>query len=277
MTKGILFFDIDGTLVDSGNGDIMPFPEVMEAMERAKKNGYKCVIASGRNLSGLAPYRHIGMDGFVSSDGACILVEGQEPVHYPIPKKIVVDLIAQVTEEFHGNILLSWDGGAFATEKEFELMYENFERMQGEDKEKLMELFNLKHIDEWTDEEILEVDVSFPDTKTEKAWVKVKNPDLHFISTTASYGRGEATSGEITYSGITKAAGCREICELLKVDFADTYAFGDSMNDASMIEECGVGIAMGNAAEELKKRADYVTDDIREHGLVNAMDHFDII
>ena len=60
-------------------------------------------------------------------------------------------------------------------------------------------------------------------------------------------------------------------------DMKNTYAFGDSMNDASVLKVCEVGVAMGNAADELKAAADYVTDDISEHGLVNALRHFGII
>ena len=54
-------------------------------------------------------------------------------------------------------------------------------------------------------------------------------------------------------------------------------AFGDSMNDYEIIREAGLGIAMGNACEELKNAADYVTDDIDRDGLWNACRHFGLI
>ena len=49
------------------------------------------------------------------------------------------------------------------------------------------------------------------------------------------------------------------------------------MNDKEIIEESGFGIAMGNAIEELKKYADYVTDDITDNGVYNALEKFGYI
>ena len=49
------------------------------------------------------------------------------------------------------------------------------------------------------------------------------------------------------------------------------------MNDKEIIEESGLGIAMGNAIEELKKYADYVTDDITDNGVYNALEKFGYI
>lgn len=58
---------------------------------------------------------------------------------------------------------------------------------------------------------------------------------------------------------------------------ANCYAFGDSNNDAEMIKAAGHGIAMGNACNELKAIADYVTTDIDEDGIMNALKHFELI
>ena len=54
----------------------------------------------------------------------------------------------------------------------------------------------------------------------------------------------------------------------------ETAAFGDADNDLEMLEYAGLGIAMGNATENLKARADYVTKDIDEDGLLQAAEHF---
>ena len=57
----------------------------------------------------------------------------------------------------------------------------------------------------------------------------------------------------------------------------DVYAFGDSFNDSEMLEEAGVGIAMGNAKEELKEIADYITSPIDQDGIWNACRHFQLV
>ena len=67
------------------------------------------------------------------------------------------------------------------------------------------------------------------------------------------------------------------LCKYYNIDIKDTVAFGDSMNDREIIEASGFGIAMGNAIEELKKYADYVTDDIADNGVYNALEKFGYI
>ena len=49
------------------------------------------------------------------------------------------------------------------------------------------------------------------------------------------------------------------------------------MNDASMFEVCQYGVAMGNAADELKEKADYITERIECDGIKNALQYFKIV
>ena len=75
----------------------------------------------------------------------------------------------------------------------------------------------------------------------------------------------------------TKATGIKHLLEYLQVDVKDTFAFGDGHNDKEMIEYCGIGVAMGNAIEKVKNASDYVTDDIDNDGIYNAMKYFKLI
>ena len=54
-------------------------------------------------------------------------------------------------------------------------------------------------------------------------------------------------------------------------------AFGDGGNDISMLKHAGIGVAMGQAKEEVKAAADYVTTSVDEDGISQAMEHFGII
>ena len=67
------------------------------------------------------------------------------------------------------------------------------------------------------------------------------------------------------------------MAEYLGLDFSETMAFGDGGNDISIIREAGIGVAMGNANEEVKAMADYVTSSVDEDGVKNALVHFGII
>src|SRR5699024_2429911 len=57
----------------------------------------------------------------------------------------------------------------------------------------------------------------------------------------------------------------------------DTLAFGDAENDMQMVEKCGIGVAMGNAENDLKEVADYVTTDVNQDGMLKAFEHFGLI
>ena len=57
----------------------------------------------------------------------------------------------------------------------------------------------------------------------------------------------------------------------------ETMAFGDGGNDTAMIRCAGVGVAMGNAIENLKSEADYVTASVDEDGVRQALLHWHVI
>ena len=75
----------------------------------------------------------------------------------------------------------------------------------------------------------------------------------------------------------TKATGIKHLLEYLNIDKKDTFAFGDGHNDKEMIEFCEVGVAMGNAIEKVKKASNYITVDIDNDGIYNAMKYFKLI
>ena len=72
----------------------------------------------------------------------------------------------------------------------------------------------------------------------------------------------------------SKAEGLKRLCQYYGMELGQTAAFGDSMNDYEIVSLAGIGIAMGNAVEELKTIADYVTDAVDQDGVWNACRHF---
>ena len=62
-----------------------------------------------------------------------------------------------------------------------------------------------------------------------------------------------------------------------KLECDRLVVFGDGKNDIDMFEYTKISVAMGNADDDVKKASDYVTDDIDEDGLYNALKHFEII
>ena len=78
-------------------------------------------------------------------------------------------------------------------------------------------------------------------------------------------------------ASITKATGIQRILEFYGADASQAVGIGDSENDLPMIEYCGTGIAMGNAMETAKEKADWVTTDILDDGILNAFRHIGVI
>ena len=74
-----------------------------------------------------------------------------------------------------------------------------------------------------------------------------------------------------------KAQGIRRMLERWNISIDETMAFGDGGNDISMIQAAGIGVAMGNASENVKAAADYVTRDCEDDGIFAACEHFALI
>ena len=64
------------------------------------------------------------------------------------------------------------------------------------------------------------------------------------------------------------------MAEFLGIPLAEVVAIGDGTNDISLLSTAGLGIAMGNALDETKAVADYVTLDVAHHGLAAAVERF---
>ena len=82
---------------------------------------------------------------------------------------------------------------------------------------------------------------------------------------------------EVMPKGINKGIGIEKICDHMGISTDEVIAFGDSFNDISMIRTAGVGVAMGNAEQELKDCADYITDDCDSDGIAKALEYFNVV
>lgn len=76
---------------------------------------------------------------------------------------------------------------------------------------------------------------------------------------------------ELNPKGISKASGLQEVCRLLNINMSQVVAMGDSLNDIAMIQAVGLGVAMGNAQEEVKRVADFTTATNDEDGVAQVI------
>ncbi|MEJ5915288.1 Cof-type HAD-IIB family hydrolase [Pseudokineococcus sp. 1T1Z-3] len=91
----------------------------------------------------------------------------------------------------------------------------------------------------------------------------------HVITGTIPY-LGE-NGGEVAPHGVHKGAAATELAAALGIPLSRTIGIGDSDNDLEMLDVCGVGIAMGQAADHVKARADEVTASVDEDGVAVAL------
>ena len=87
----------------------------------------------------------------------------------------------------------------------------------------------------------------------------------------------EADFGDISDGSVMKSDGIRKVLEYTGIKTEDAVGIGDSGIDIDMIEFCGIGIAMGNAEEEVKQIADWVTSDIDDDGILHAFEYVGVI
>lgn len=82
---------------------------------------------------------------------------------------------------------------------------------------------------------------------------------------------------ELAIPGTSKGAGARAFIDALPFEPSCFYAFGDSENDLAILDEADVAVVMGNARDNVKAYADYVTDPAAADGVATALEHFGLI
>ena len=253
------FFDIDGTL--------LPFkakalPEsTVQALAALRKNGVKTFIATGRPPVHL-PYLHaldgIPFDGYVTMNGQyCYMADGELLYSQFIPADSLRTLLPYIEKE---KLSVGFVGKDFC-------------------------LFNL--INDLSRDFALELQQGTGDIAA-----RLATDDIYQLSAflppenEAEFlrhcpgciaVRWSPDFCDILPAGGGKPNGLAHTLARLGLAQAQSIAFGDGGNDVTMLQYAGIGVAMGNACDEAKTAADYVTDDITDDGLAKALKHFGLI
>ena len=261
MNKYALFFDIDGTLVSFKTHRI---PEsTVRALTLAKQNGSQVYIATGRPpliISNLSQIEHL-IDGYITTNGALCYIGDEIVLYQPIPKQDVQTCVQDAIDSSYGLIVVGRDKVAVLDPTG--------------DVDRIFRLYlDVKEFDEPAPlEEVLSQDVlqltAFVGADYETDLLS-RLPDC--IS-----GRWHPEFTDITANGADKGKGIMAIARHKGFDIEQTIAFGDGGNDLSMILKAGTGIAMANATDSLKLHADYITDSVDQDGILNALQHFNVI
>lgn len=277
MTQNIIFFDVDGTLVDVRETNEHVPQSTIEAIHRTREKGNLCFLCTGRSLAEIYPHiLEIGFDGIIGAGGGFVKI-GDEMLYH---KRVDDENVKNVVDFFEKNnydYYLESNGGLFASKNLINrlnhLMYGDVEN-DPDAKQKMLD--NPSHfIDSLIEnEDMYRSDVNkicFLENKS----IPFENIVSEFSDTFniihCTVPKFGYDSGELTVEGVNKAYAIEATIKHLNIPRENTYAFGDGLNDIDMLEYCQYGIAVGNAKEGLKAIADEVTDDISEDGIYNSM------
>ena len=82
---------------------------------------------------------------------------------------------------------------------------------------------------------------------------------------------------DVVPEGSNKAVGIQHLLAHYGIDPKEAIAFGDGGNDIEMLRYVGIGVAMGNASDEVKAAADFVTTSVDDEGIAYGLKHFGLI
>lgn len=251
------FFDVDGTLFSHS---MKKFPEsTMEALRILRKKGIKIFLSTGRSYmeAGHLPWEDVVFDGYVTLNGqVCTDEEG---------KILFGNPIVGADKEYLVSVFQNHEKPLSLVEAN--RIYINYIDEAVEIAQKMVSIPN-PTIDEYSGADIYQFIAYFNQEEEEAFMSKIPNCKL-----TRWYEGGV----DIIPKDSGKILGIQKMLEIFGFSREEIIAFGDGDNDAEMLEFAGIGVAMGNAVEITKKKADYITDHIDEDGLWNALKHFDIL
>lgn len=260
----LLVFDIDGTLVDRSKQTVEE--SAKEAIALARENGYEILIATGRSFFFIHDdvKESINTDYYVTVNGACLNdSKGEIMESYAFDNETLKNLIEYCRKnEFPLGIKYNKYIGVYG---DYDYFVENY---VGFDHPGVKYLIKDEHEDFYLKDEPMGV-FYFADPST---YEEVQNliPKLNFIP--ADRGTMEAIRHDVD-----KTKNIKDVLDKLNLTWDNVISFGDGNNDAEMLKLAAIGVAMGNASDEVKSVADYVTDHILEDGIKNALKHFKII
>ncbi len=257
MIKAV-FFDIDGTLVSLKTHRVPDSAKRAIAALRAK--GVRVFIASGRQLLAINNLEDLQFDGYVTLNGGYCIVGEQVIYKHSMPSEDMVSLVQYMEEREDFPCI-------FVHENAFCINYTD------ERTDEVFRLLNFPHpptlpLREAATGDIFQL-VAFFTKEQEKAIMAVMP---HCEAT-----RWNPLFSDVIPKGSSKQVGVDKMLDYFGISLDESMAFGDGENDVLMLKHVGIGVAMGNAEDEVKRAADYVTDSVDEDGVEKALRHFGVI
>ena len=262
----VIALDLDGTLT---NHDKVVTPKTQDCLLKAQAHGAIVVLASGRPTYGIKPVadclRLAEHGGYILSyNGGKIInwKEKKEIFSQHLPADVIPVIYQYAKEKNHA--LLGYAGEEIVTEMPDDKYVHEESRINK---------MNIRQVDHLPDH--LEAQPTKLLMTGDPADMKLAEEELsHLLGERMDVFRSAPFFLELVPKGIDKAQSLLRLLQELQLTPADMIAFGDGYNDLSMLRLAGMGVAMENAAPEVKAEADYVTLSNEEDGVAAAWEHF---
>lgn len=250
MRRKYLFFDIDGTLAAGGYGNTYIPDSTKKALELLRRAGHFLAIATGRSQAMAVEYmRQLGFDNMVSDGGYGVTVEGKLLGITPLSKQDIVRVIDECkAKDIPWALQVDNTTVRVAPDSRFEDFTHDV----------YMQTRIVEGLDPNNYENIY------------KAYIACYEPAEQSLESLKSVPWGRFHKEYLFVEPSDKAFGIRKIMEHFGATDSDIVVFGDAANDLSMFVDGWTKVAMGNAIDALKERADLVTTDVDKDGIYNA-------
>lgn len=259
----VIFFDIDGTLVDEAT-QIIPVSAI-EAIRKLAAAGHIPVVNTGRPYSHVdRRIRELPFAGFICAGGQEILLQGRWLKKQTVPMQWLPEIIQlvrknglQVVYEADGGFYLDGENSAHHPEIQIQ---SDLVRRNG---------CFVRDVSDGITHPVVKFCTFDAPGCDRLAFVEQIQERFEYINR-----RGMA---EFILKGNSKAAGMEAVLSALNCPREQTMAFGDSGNDLPMLGAVAIGICMGNGVQEAKETADFVTKTVLEDGIAYALKHYKMI
>ena len=247
VNKKYFFFDIDGTLTVRETGIIVPSAKL--ALHKLQDAGHFVATATGR-----AHYKaknfcdEIGIYNMVCSGGGGLVVDGKLLKNEPLDLELAKEIIRECNRSNIGVLLQLEDSINLYG-------YNDLFRQQVGGRSEPTEYI----IDENLDFESLD--------KILKIYLSLYEEDEYRLANRDILSHYRLEPHVLLYQYDQKKKGIIDMMELLGGDLKDVVVFGDDVNDLVMFDDRWLSIAMGNACEELKKKANYICENNIDDGI----------
>ena len=256
-----LFFDVDGTLVSFKTHRIPQ--STVDALTEAKRRGAGIYISTGRPkrlINNLDEISHL-VDGYITATGAYCTVGGDVVSCITIPDDEARAFVRKSDEMRFATLVVGvGDLTVINPNPDVDRLYRKMLNVSDLGQDNSVEDVLGQGIIQFT---------PIIGTDTERALMPMMK---HCVSA-----RWYPDFVDITAQGADKGTALKTMAARIGVEISETMAFGDGGNDVPIISAAGTGVAMGNAGEDVKAAADYVTSSVDDDGVASALRHFGII